>query len=410
MAIPIKANYSLGLATSFAEFTPTDAVPINNGGTGAISQQAALNALTNAVNYSAGYVLTRDSSGNAVFAPSGGNSGGPWQPYLISGSNIKTVNGTSLLGSGDIVITGGGAISNIQLTQAGTTGSVTLVSDAEDGYPRYAYNWIKNTGDGAIAWNGTQGKVHSLFIEHQVNSAGAKGGRDVVQINLNVTTPSGTYAGSDKNYVALTCLARSTCVDNAAGLFGFNPYAILAAGGSCMNLSGMEINVTARATAAAAPLYKSGIQIASLADDALQGSLYDAAIAISSQGGVGWKRGILFGAMNGAYPTTATSALIGTVGPIPAAVGIDFTSASFAGGCALGLRKGSTAIMYADNVSGTPSNTVIVMDMDVNGAFVLGRNLLAGQLNINVDGTVQQMTAGGANTGGVGFRMLRIPN
>jgi hypothetical protein len=30
------------------------------------------------------------------------------QPALVSGTTIKTVNGTSLLGSGDIVIAGGG--------------------------------------------------------------------------------------------------------------------------------------------------------------------------------------------------------------------------------------------------------------------------------------------------------------
>jgi len=29
------------------------------------------------------------------------------QPVLVSGTNIKTVNGTSLLGSGDLVISGG---------------------------------------------------------------------------------------------------------------------------------------------------------------------------------------------------------------------------------------------------------------------------------------------------------------
>jgi hypothetical protein len=51
-------------------------LPIINGGTGATTAIAALTAL--------------DA-----------------QPTLISGTNIKTINSTSLLGTGDIVISGG---------------------------------------------------------------------------------------------------------------------------------------------------------------------------------------------------------------------------------------------------------------------------------------------------------------
>ena len=44
------------------------------------------------------------------------------QDNLVSGTNIKTINGQSVLGSGNIVISGGGAVDSV----AGKTGVVTL--------------------------------------------------------------------------------------------------------------------------------------------------------------------------------------------------------------------------------------------------------------------------------------------
>lgn len=47
------------------------------------------------------------------------------QDALVSGTNLKTVNGTSLLGSGNVTISGGGAVDSV----AGRTGDVVLVED-----------------------------------------------------------------------------------------------------------------------------------------------------------------------------------------------------------------------------------------------------------------------------------------
>ena len=41
------------------------------------------------------------------------------QDKLISGTNIKTVNGTSILGSGDITISGGNSNANVQAVDTG---------------------------------------------------------------------------------------------------------------------------------------------------------------------------------------------------------------------------------------------------------------------------------------------------
>jgi hypothetical protein len=50
------------------------------------------------------------------------------QDILISGTNIKTINGTSLLGSGDIVISGGGgtSISGTTVLNFGTESDIAV--------------------------------------------------------------------------------------------------------------------------------------------------------------------------------------------------------------------------------------------------------------------------------------------
>lgn len=49
------------------------------------------------------------------------------QDVLVSGTSIKTINGANVLGAGDIVISGGGAATNLATTRTSTT--VTVTSD-----------------------------------------------------------------------------------------------------------------------------------------------------------------------------------------------------------------------------------------------------------------------------------------
>jgi hypothetical protein len=64
-----------------------------------------------------------------------GNHATAFQTALVSGTNIKTINSQSLLGSGDIVITGGGGgsvtVTNISVNIPNTTSSANItISDA----------------------------------------------------------------------------------------------------------------------------------------------------------------------------------------------------------------------------------------------------------------------------------------
>ena len=79
------------------------------------------------------------------------------QDVLVSGTNIKTINGTTVLGSGDITISGGSGVTDVTATSpisstGGTTPdiSITQASAADDGY--------LSTGD----WNMFNNKQDAL--------------------------------------------------------------------------------------------------------------------------------------------------------------------------------------------------------------------------------------------------------
>ena len=54
------------------------------------------------------------------------------QVTLVSGTNIKTVNSTSLLGSGDIAVGGGNSFATVQPQNAGTSGTAVVADSSTD--------------------------------------------------------------------------------------------------------------------------------------------------------------------------------------------------------------------------------------------------------------------------------------
>ena len=96
---------------------PPDAsgnVTIAGGGSVTIADNLTTNSSTSVLSAAQGVVLKSQVDGK--------------QATLVSGSTIKTINGTSLLGSGDIVISGGGSgATNLTATASATT--VVIASD-----------------------------------------------------------------------------------------------------------------------------------------------------------------------------------------------------------------------------------------------------------------------------------------
>ena len=65
------------------------------------------------------------------------------QDLLVSGTNIKTINGNSLLGSGDLIISGGGSSNLDGLTDVIITTPINGQTLSYNGV-----NWVNNTLSG----------------------------------------------------------------------------------------------------------------------------------------------------------------------------------------------------------------------------------------------------------------------
>ena len=111
----------------------------------------------------------------------------------------------------------------------------------------------------------------------------------------------------------------------AGAFFGLNGDTVLLSGATNVsNASAAEFNVECQAGSSVK--HKTGIQIAVKPLDAVHGSTTDAAIVISSQGGVGFNTGILFSDMSGFNPLTSSGTAMKFSGPgVTIATGIDLS-------------------------------------------------------------------------------------
>lgn len=95
------------------------------------------------------------------------------QDKLVSGTNIKTINGNSLLGSGDIVVEGGGSSNIVELTQSEydalgdnvDADTLYLISDATISANYKTINGESILGEGDIAIGGSD--IPYVVIEYK---------------------------------------------------------------------------------------------------------------------------------------------------------------------------------------------------------------------------------------------------
>ena len=151
-----------------------------------------------------------------------------------------------------------------------------------------------------------------------------RGAPQTVQVNWN-------YSALQTLMSATTNLG-GTAPNMSAGrgqIFGFSPMAVLYSGATdILNVTGGEINIQVNSGASVA--YKSGLQIVAGADDAVQGSEYDAGLSISNQkGAIGFRHGILFSAANGQSALSLEGTLLGAMDKLSMAKGIDLSDVSF---------------------------------------------------------------------------------
>jgi hypothetical protein len=128
------------------------------------------------------------------------------QSTLVSGTTIKTVNGTSLLGSGDIVIAGGGALSGTSIENTGTN-SFNLINFKTNGG-----NKVAATGF-SVANNEIQFTYHNSDTGNGYNAAERASLVHFVNQLANGTAFTFVYVNNDSTTVTVNATVDSVTVN-----------------------------------------------------------------------------------------------------------------------------------------------------------------------------------------------------
>lgn len=108
---------------------------VNAAGAAASAPVQSVNGNTGAVILTASDVGAPSGSGNSTGTNTGDQDLSGLQPILVSGTNIKTINGDSLLGSGNIVISGNDDLLPFDSTLISITGTTSAVIYKEVSIP-----------------------------------------------------------------------------------------------------------------------------------------------------------------------------------------------------------------------------------------------------------------------------------
>lgn len=123
-------------------------------------------------------------------------------------TSLKTINGSSLLGSGDITISGGGSAVSVTSLAADSSADSRIASITVDGTTTYLYNDVKwGTYDSTnytipVTINGT---TRTLCVNGYSSGGGVSSeGLTIYDLSDNGTTTAGTWKGANSDIEALT--------------------------------------------------------------------------------------------------------------------------------------------------------------------------------------------------------------
>lgn len=292
---------------------------------------------------------------------------------------------------------------------------------------------------------GTDGYFKTaLRIEHYTaGTAGVpSGGINSLEVHqeLNARTASDN---PNRNYCAAFFSGYATVNDNGTALspkgavYGINPVGSLGASATYYhNVTAAEFNTNC--VTGASVWYKTLIQLASQASDAVNGSDYDAMIGMgAATGSVGWKTGILFSNAHGQHPLASDGYILRTMGSSTIGNGIDISSytvstnawkstgclitgggrleidASFSANNAMYVRNsansaGQAAALFKSERANA-DGYVIVCQQGSNNQFIVSGDA-TNAVQILVNGSLKTIEVGASDSGGTGYRMLRVTN
>lgn len=270
------------------------------------------------------------TTSGGIFSRINGATQGPLAPTNTanSWSAAQTFNGVSLNGTGFENSTNPSLTGSV--VGGGSTWPYQDTNFRIHSYGTTAAPLVPNIGIGAF--------ITPEFSQTYVGAnhkGGVQGRLDLIQM-----LGAADAATVNRNYVAYQAFASATTSDGGTGttpatakgaLFGIGTLSVLYPGATnWLNITGAEVNV--QASAGSSLSYKSGIQIAAMPDDKVQGSTYDAALSISNQGGaVGWKNGILFSNANGQSAISSAGCFLCVADAPTVTTGISLVGANVTG-------------------------------------------------------------------------------
>jgi hypothetical protein len=174
---------------------------------------------------------------------------GKFQSILVSGTNIKTINGTSLLGSGDITISGGGGGDMVLADAQTVSGLKTFLNGA------FGLRNVANTFTSFFTNTNTASRTYTLqdksytLADNADLTAKANTALTVRKISINTT-----LAESDNGTVILLTSSCTVTLPNGLSL-GFNCSFVTATGATMTySLGGSIVLINNTATTMAEKL------------------------------------------------------------------------------------------------------------------------------------------------------------
>lgn len=319
-----------------------------------------------------------------------------YQVVLVSGTNIKTVNSTSLLGSGDITVSASpaGSSGQVQYNNAGAFGGMTAVVYAGSGTLLTVTS--QAASDIALLVKGAASQTGNLLeSRNSSNTLGARitsamefantaGGNDSQRFGTGASTGDysvafgtnsiaasnfGVMVGS-RGYAGMNCVA-----------IGYNAGTSSTSGGIPASHAFSNTIVISDGFTFAPPTASNQCLIAGLFTDVFFGKLQTHAtpVNVRMQGTGG----------------SGTNIAGSTIRWAPGRSTGNATPASFIVQRTVAGSSGTTAQTLSDAVQ-------------VDGNTTAGETPL---LLLDIDkGTLQRVSIGASDSGGTGFKVLRVPN
>lgn len=339
------------------------------------------------------------SSGNWLYAQdAGGNTDWAQGTQVLVNSGIVNANSLFRQSTSAVpIVIGSNALSFAVVTApfAGTGRNATAVGFSAAQQALWLVGTYTGSGPGpyaevSVTDTATNTQVGTALVgwrvDHSFGGAGTgAGSRNAIQSILNVTGPTPLVGGNPdvfKFYTAVFGQSYAFANDNGTSpaphglLYGLAGLAQLSAGATFWSqVIGAEFNVSVQAGASVA--YKSCLSLINVNSDAVNGSVFDAALVFTSDGSTTarWAYGISFGRPDSLWSFNTSSTLIGTVAPSAgsrvANHGIDFSAVTFSG---MAFRSNNFSVDQNGNITAG-----LVSINGASGGFVMNSRTGSGE-------------------------------